>query len=124
MIVALYVSKRVFRAWPDEYVKELVGKLIARGDRVFIVEDDAPENEDVITNCDLFVGVPGEYAELAKAKGKRVIHLLGPTLRGEGVVSPIICAGCLDKMEGKQDCFFGDEICMYEITPNDVLGAM
>lgn len=124
MIVALYVSKQVFRKWPDEYVKELVGKLIARGDRVFIVEDDAPENDEVITNCDLFVGVPGEYAELAKAKGKRVVLLLGPTLQGDGVKSTIICAGCLDKLGMLPDCFFKDEICMYEITPNDVLGAM
>ena len=126
MRVALYVSNRVFRKWPQDYVQELVSKLVKRGDRVFMVSDDSTpeENKKIIEESDWFVGPPGEWYEYAVDKGVRRIGLLGPTLKGEGVVSPILCRGCLDKLENAADCFFGDEICLMECTPNDVLGAM
>lgn len=121
MKIALYVSNRIFRKWPEDYIREFVNKAIARGHRVFQVADGDPDNERIIAECDAFVGAPGKYADIAKSYRKKVIHLLGPTLKGEGVVSPIICAGCLDKLGEQSDCFFHDEICMMEITPNDVL---
>jgi len=50
--------------------------------------------------------------------------LLGATLKGEGVPAPIACRGCIDHDGGRLDCFFEDDICMEEITANDVLEAL
>jgi len=126
MRVAIYHSDKIFHRWPESYVGELAQKLLDRGHRVFIVKDDSPKetNEKVISECDCFVGAPGEYYAIAKEKGLRVIGLLGATKKGEGVVSSIACAGCMDVMDNLMDCMWHDDLCMAEITPNDVLGVL
>lgn len=125
MKIALHVSERMFQKWPQEYCDELTAKLLDKGHRVFRVSEEYPQeaNQRVIDGCDLLIGTPSEWTEYAKGKGIRTLLLLGPTLQDEGVRSPIVCAGCLDKME-VMDCFFNDENCMLEITPNDVLEAI
>lgn len=102
-------SEKVMEKWPDDYWAELERKLIARGHTVHADPSEA----------DVSVGPPGyEFV------GRKVVFL-GPTLEGEGIKSPIICAGCLDKIKPTPvDCYFRDEICFLEITPNDVLEAL
>ena len=115
------------QTWPKEYCEELFAKLIDRGDRVFVVTDDLPDEQvrETIGSCTHFVGTPSKYMDMAKSLGVKCVALLGPTLRGEGIKSPIVCAGCLDKLDPKpQDCFFEDEICLFEITANDVVEAI
>lgn len=127
MKVCVHQSKKVMQAWPEEYCAELFDKLIKRGDRAFLVTDDLEISKvrETIAQCDYFVGTPGEYLDIAKGMGVKTVALLGATLKGEGLKSPIVCAGCLDKIDPKPiDCFFQDEICLYEVTPNDVLGAI
>lgn len=126
MKIAIHVSERMFQKWPDEYVAELTQKLLDRGDRVFFVKEEFAEdaNRKVIAESDLLIGSPSEWTRYAKDAGVRTVELLGPTLKGEGVRSPIVCAGCRDKMEQCADCFFKDELCFMEITPNDVLEAI
>jgi len=126
MKVCLHKSKRVMESWPEPYCDELFAKLIDRGDRAFVVTDDLDDAkaEGTIAACDYFVGTPGKYLDMAKAHGVKTVALLGPTLKGEGVRSPIICAGCKDKLDNPVDCYFGDEVCMWEIPPNDVLEAI
>ena len=105
-------SNKVMEKWPDEYWEELGRKLSAQG------HDVASD----ITESDAYVGPPDETYNTYK--GKRVA-LLGSMLTGEGVKAPIVCAGCREKIDPVPvDCFFSDEICMSEITPNDVLGVL
>ena len=126
MKVAIHVTEKMFQKWPDEYCAELTQKLLDKGHRVFYVKDDIPEdaNRKVIEEADLFIGAPSGYTFYAKQEGVRVIELLGPTLKGEGVKSPTVCHGCIDRTDNRNDCFFGDEICMWEITPNDILEVL
>lgn len=126
MKVCVRKSKRVMETWPEPYCDELFAKLIARGDRAFVVTDDLEDDKalETIRTCDYFVGTPGKHLDMAKAYGVKTVALLGPTLKGDGVKSPIICAGCKDKLENPMDCFFSDEICLLEISPNDVLEVL
>ena len=114
-------------AWPTPYCEELFEKLIAKGHRAFVVTDDLDDEKarSTIEGCDYFVGTPGKYLDMAKELSVKTVALLGATLKGEGIKSPIVCAGCLDKIDPKPlDCFFSDEICAWEITPNDVMGVL
>ena len=115
------------QTWPKEYCEELFAKLIDLGDRVFVVTDDLTDEKahETIAACTHFVGTPGKYMDMAKSLRVKCVALLGPTLQGEGIKSPIVCAGCLDKIDPKpQDCFFEDELCAWEISPNDVVEAI
>ena len=127
MKVCVHASTKVMESWPTPYCDELFRKLIDRGHRVFVVTDDLDDEKvrSVISDCDVYVGTPGKLLDTAKELGVKTVALLGPTLKGEGIKSPIVCAGCLDKIDPKPlDCFFSDEMCMYEITANDVLGVI
>ena len=126
MKVALLINKKVMQCWPESYWGELTDKLLKRNHRVFMVSDEYPieNNHKVIDECDVCVGTAGEYVDYASLKGKRIVRILGPTLEGEGVKSPIICAGCMDKLENRVDCLWEDELCFYEVTPNDVLEVL
>ena len=94
MKIAIYPTEKIFHKWPESYWGELTDKLLKKGHRVFILSDDNPKdkNESVISECDVYIGTPGEYYGLAAERKKRVIGILGPTKQGEGVVSPIACA--------------------------------
>ena len=78
--------------------------------------------------CPGSVGVksppPLKYFDMAASEGKRTISLQGSDFKGEGVKSTMQCAGCRQNMENVIDCLWEDEICMYEITPNDVLSVV
>lgn len=144
MKVAIHLTERVKYEWPQDYWIELVRKLSARGHDIYAFSDDLGVNvecveklhnflrrppEEVaaaIASCDAFVGVPHtRFYDLAKEVGLKIVGLKGATLDGPGVASPIICAGCVEKSGIESpDCIFGDELCMSEILPNDVMGAL
>lgn len=143
MKIAIHLTERVMFQWPLTYWVELVRKLTDLGHDVYALSDepnvtnqsDNPkfharlhlsdeESRKVISECDVFIGVPLKYHDMAKDLGVRTIALLGATFKGDGVKTTMICGGCLDKLENKVDCNFEDEICYSEITPNDVIAAL
>lgn len=121
MKATLYLTRRVKYEWPQMYVDELVLKLDKKGYSTSIISDDTPEDvaSKEITESELFIGVPNKFDSYA-CKGKR-IKLLGATIKGEGAKSTVQCAGCVDKLDNMVDCLWQDELCMLEITPNDIL---
>lgn len=140
MRIAAHLTEKLMYRWPVSYWVELIHKLTKQGHHVYAVsdeytvaiKDDNPllhnclhlpdeQTEKVIAGCDLYIGVPGKYYDMAKRNGVRVVGLLGATKKGEGVVSSSQCAGCTDLMPNRIDCLWADELCMFEITPNDVL---
>lgn len=141
--IAAHVTERVFHTWPASYWAEFLRKATAAGHDVYVFSDDAlvsvdtknpkvysliglseKEIHDGLEACQVFVGPKLRYYHLAKHLGLKMVGLLGATLEGEGVKSPHPCAGCLDKLENQTDCFWGDEVCLYEVTPNDVMNAL
>jgi len=143
MRIAIHVTQRVFHAWPASYWSEFIRKATGAGHSIYVFSDDAlvsfdvkhpevynliglssKEERDGMESCEAFVGPKLRYYHLAKELGLKVVGLLGATLDGEGVKSPHPCAGCLDKLENKTDCFWSDEVCLLEVTPNDVLAAL
>ena len=127
MKVSIHQGSKVMETWPVSYGEELSAKLLDKGHQVFVVTDNQTDDivRETLELCDYFVGVPGKYLDMAKELKVKTVALLGPTLKGDGIKSPIVCAGCLDKIEPKPiDCFFTDEICFLEISPNDVLEAL
>lgn len=121
MKAVIYVTKRVMYKWPQMYIDELVAKLQRRDYDVSVISDDTIRKiaKREIESADLFIGVPNKFDELCD-KAKR-IRLLGATTEGEGVVSSVQCAGCVENQGNPIDCMWSDELCMYEITPNDIL---
>jgi hypothetical protein len=136
MKIICHITDRVLFTWPAVYWSELLGELVKDKHDVFIFSDDKHINIDIkhelihkcfnrtddeidlITrHCDIFVGVPLRFSEIAKKYNKKLINILGATLKGEGIISPIVCAGCLDKGVSEIDCSFGDELCYFRITP-------
>ena len=143
MRVAVHVTERVFHAWPSSYWAEFLRKATAAGHDVYVFSDDDcisfetqnpkvynliglsdAEERQGMKDCDVFVGPKLRYYDMAVELGVRTVGLLGATLEGDGVKSPHPCAGCLDKLENQVDCFFGDEVCLLEVTPNMVLAAL
>jgi len=110
--------------WPQPYVSELVRKLDLLGYEVSIISDDTIKKiaKREIGQADLFVGVPNKFDELP-TEAKR-IRLLGATTEGEGVKSTVQCVGCVENLGNPIDCLWADELCMHEITPNDILEVM
>ena len=136
MRVAVHITDRVLFTWPQEYWSELIGDLVKDGHDVFVFTDDkhinlAIENpkvhkcfnftdeevKEVIAQCDVFFGVPLRFSDISKVAGIRIINLLGSTSNGTGIVSPLVCQGCLDKGNSEIDCIFTDELCYWRITP-------
>lgn len=140
MRIALQLTDRIKYRWPPEYCAEFIRKATNKGHGVFVVADEprirldmkgdlihdrtGEKAEDVLESCDVFVGPPLRLADIAKRKGLKRVLLLGASLNGEGVQSTTFCAGCVEKMEPRIDCLWGDELCMSEICPNDVLEAI
>lgn len=126
MKIAIYPTEKIFSKWPDSYWGELTDKLLKKGHRVFIINDENPKdkNDEILSDCDLYIGAPGEYYDLARDKCIRVIGLLGATRNGEGVISTAPCAGCIDVMPDVVDCIWHDDLCMMMITPNDIIGVL
>jgi hypothetical protein len=125
MRVCAYKSEKVMAKWPPEYWEELSRKLSERGHTLFAITDETGPEEAgrIIADCDVYVGPLGAFYE--QAAGKRRVGLLGPTLKGDGVQSTTLCAGCIDKIQPTPvDCHFKDELCFWEITPNDVLANL
>jgi len=138
--IALQLTDRIKYRWPAEYCGEFIRKASAKGHEVHVVADEEnvrldmagegifdrlkEDAECVIEECDVFVGPPLALADFAKRRGKKMVMLLGASLAGEGVQSTTFCAGCVQKMEPMVDCLWQDEICMFEITANDVLEAI
>lgn len=143
MRIALHFTEKVMYQWPVSYWVELVKKLTDAGHDLYALSDEEnvinestnPKLHDhlhvsdaearmVLAGCDLFIGPPLKYYRMADELGVRVIGLLGATFEGEGVRTTTTCGGCLDKLEGRVDCNWADEICMFEILPNDVIAAI
>ncbi len=143
MRIALHFTERVMYQWPLSYWIELVQKLTDAGHDLYALSDEPnvgnnsknpklhdclhlsdEESRKVVAECDLFIGPPLKYYDMAKELGVRTVALLGATFKGDGVRTTNICGGCLDKLEGRNDCNFGDELCYFEITPNDVIAAI
>jgi ADP-heptose:LPS heptosyltransferase len=140
MKVAIHLSEKVTYKWPLEYWVELIGKLTKQGHEVYAFSDEPYVRIDdtnpllfdrlrltdeiaktEIAKCDVFVGAPLKYYDMAKEAKVRTVGLLGATHKGEGVKTTAPCGACRDNMENINDCIFEDEMCGYEITPNDVL---
>ena len=140
MRIAVQLTDRLKYRWPAEYCAEFIRKATGKGHEIFAVADEPNVRldmkgdlihdctkewpEDVFDDCDVFVGPPLRLASIAERKRLKVVRLLGASLVGEGVKSSTFCAGCVEKMEPRIDCLWGDEICMNEITANDVLEAL
>jgi ADP-heptose:LPS heptosyltransferase len=140
MKIAAHVTEKVMFSWPVEYWVEFFRKVTRDGHEVYIVgEDDYVEIRDknpllfdrlrmgdevsrqVISKCDVFVGPPLKYYEMAKDAKVRTVAMLGATFKADGVKSSTQCAGCLDHLENVNDCLWEDSLCMWEIPPNDIL---
>jgi ADP-heptose:LPS heptosyltransferase len=140
MRIALQLTDRIKYRWPAEYCAEFIRKAAAKGYDVFVVADEPnirldmkgehifdrtnEKAEGVLESCDVFVGPPLRMASIAKRRGLKQVQLLGASLEGTGVRSTTFCAGCVQKMEPMLDCLWQDELCMSEITANDVLEAI
>lgn len=143
MRIAVHLTERVMFSWPMAYWIELVKKLTDAGHDLYAISDEYnvgnnstnpkfhdrlhlsdDESRKVIADCDVFIGPPLKYYDMAKELGVRTVAILGATLKGDGVKTSNICGGCLDKLENKNDCNFDDEICYWEVTPNDIIAAL
>ncbi len=138
--IALQLTDRLKYRWPPEYCAEFIRKATGKGHELFVIADEhhirlemkgdlihdrtKEKPEDVLESCDVFIGPPLRVADIAKRRGLKVVCLLGASLDGEGVESSTFCKGCEQKMEPRIDCLWGDEICMAEISPNDVMEAL
>jgi hypothetical protein len=138
--IALQLTDRIKYRWPAEYCAEFIRKASTRGHEVYAVADEPnirldmkgegifdrtkEKAEDVFETCDVFVGPPLRLADIAQRRGLKTVRLLGASLKGDGVKSATFCAGCLEKMDPRIDCLWSDELCMSEITANDVLEAI
>jgi hypothetical protein len=140
MRIALQLTDRIKYRWPAEYCAEFIRKATKKGHDVFVVADEPnirldmkgegiydrtkEKAEDVFESCDVFVGPPLRLADVSARKGLKQVRLLGASLEGAGVRSTTFCCGCVQKMTPMIDCLWMDELCMWEITPNDVLEAV
>jgi len=143
MKVAIHVSERVKHAWPIEYWSDFIRKMtkegheihafsnepnvkIAPGNPLVFDHTDLHDKDEVlaIAECDVFVGPVLEYYRIAEKEGVRLIGILGPTLKGEGVKATLPCAGCMENIHDMVDCRWGDEICQWHVSPNDIIGAI
>ena len=138
--IALQLTDRIKYRWPPQYCAEFIRKAVKKGHEVFVIADEPnivldmtgdgihdrlkEKAEDVLESCDVFVGPPLRLADVAKRRGLKQVCLLGASLEGQGVQSTTFCAGCVQKMEPRIDCLWGDELCMSEVCPNDVLEAI
>lgn len=143
MRIVVHLTERIMFQWPLTYWTELVRKLTDAGHDLYAISDEPnvtnesknpkfhdrlhlsdEDSRKVISKCDVFIGPPLKYYDMAKELGVRTVALLGATFKGDGVRTTNICGGCLDKLENKVDCNFLDELCMSEILPNDVIAAL
>lgn len=138
--IAFQLTDRLKYRWPPEYCSEFIRKASRKGHEVYVVADEpnikldmtgegifdrlGEKAEDVFETCDVFVGPPLRLADIAKRRGLKQVRLLGASVEGEGVRSTTFCSGCVQRMSPMMDCLWSDEICMSEITPNDVLEAI
>ena len=125
MKVTVYLTHRVGYSWPQAYINELGRKLNERGYHVSVISDDTPDEiaRREINDSNFFVGVPNRFDAYNPPGTKRVV-LYGAKKGSDGVTSSVQCAGCFDNCENVVDCLFQDELCMKEITPNDILEFM
>jgi len=122
--------------WPADYWSEFLKYLVDDGHEVFVFTDedhvninikhekvhkcfglDEQQAEEIVSKCDVYVGVPLHFCTVAEKHGLKTLRILGATLEGEGVKATVPCAGCLDKLDSPVDCSFADELCYLEITP-------
>ena len=142
--IAAHITQKLMYDWPLIYWLELLGKLTKEGHDVYLFSDELPvqikdsnpklhdrlhlpdeQSEEEISTCNIFIGFPLKYAEMAKRKGVKTVLLLAATNKGHGVKTSVPCGGCIDNVPGQNDCMFGgDQLCLWEITPNDVMAAV
>lgn len=124
MKIVLYLTNRIKYKWPKEYVDELLSKLEGAGHYTSVISDDTGRDvvERELSVSDYFVGVKSPFDDVL-SPAKR-IHIRAASFAGDGPVSPIPCAGCVENLPDEPDCHFSDEMCMKEVTPNDILGHM
>jgi len=139
MRVCCHIADKVLWTWPAIYWAEFITVLLDEGHDVFVFSDDKQVTTDieheklrkcfsfneeeidtVIRQCDIFIGVPLRFSDIAKKHGLKIINILGSTTKGCGVKSTAVCTGCLDKGANEIDCSFEDELCYWLITPFDV----
>ena len=140
MKICIHLTERVTYKWPIEYWIELIGRLTHLGHEIYAVSDEDNVRIDdknpllfdrlhlgdelsktVIAKCDVFVGPPLKYYDMAKELGIRTVAFLGSTFKGEGVKTTAQCGGCRENIKNVNDCIFEDELCYWEITPYDVM---
>ena len=121
MNIVLYLTNKIKYKWPKEYVDEFVGKLTKKGHDTKVISDDTETAlvSNVLGNCDVFIGVKNQFDSLPLS-GRR-ITIRAASEEGEGPLSTMQCAGCVEKLPERIDCLWADELCMKEVTPNDVL---
>ena len=143
MKIAIHITERVKHAWPIEYWTEFILKMTKAGHEIHAFSNEpnvklTPGNPLVfdhtdlrdlnerleIAKCDVYVGPVLEYYRMAKKAGLRLVAILGPTLKGEGVAATIPCAGCIENIHDMIDCRWGDEICQWHVSPNDIIAAI
>lgn len=124
MNIVLYLTDRIKFKWSKEYTDELLSKLEKRGHFTKVISDDTDREivEHELSVCDYFIGVKSPFDDI-QTDAKR-IYIRGASKEGEGPISPIPCAGCVENLPDRVDCLFADELCMKEITANDILEHM
>jgi ADP-heptose:LPS heptosyltransferase len=140
MKFSIHLTEKVPYKWPIEYWVELIHHLTKKGHEVYAVSDEPhveikDENpllfdrlhlsddlsKIVIAQSDAFVGAPLKYFHMAVEAGVKTVVLQGPSFKGEGVKTSVQCGGCIENIENVQDCIWEDYLCLFEITPYDVL---
>lgn len=143
MKIAIHVTEKVGHTWPVQYWAEFIRKSTKAGHEVRCfsgepnvviklkndlfkdytqVQDD--QAYQLLSECDLYVGPVLRFHAKAKELSIRTVCLLTSSFAGEGVKSTIPCAGCLESIGDRPDCHWGDELCQWHVTPNDVLEAV
>jgi hypothetical protein len=138
MKIAIHVTEKVMHQWPIDYWAEFIRKATKNGhevyafsgepnvviqlkndhvfDRTQVCDEDARRE---IASCDVFVGPLLHFYGLAPKN----VGILTSSFAGEGVRATIPCAGCRESLGERVDCHWGDELCQWHVTPNDVLKA-
>ena len=143
MKIAIHVSEKVGHTWPPAYWADFIRKCTRKGHEVYVFsgednvnlqlknervfdctklrEDEAREE---IASCDVFVGPVLHFYKSARESGVRTVGILTSITDAEGVKATIPCAGCIDSIGARPDCHWGDELCQWHVTPNDVAEAV
>jgi hypothetical protein len=143
MRIGIHVTEKVKHSWPVTYWTEFIRKATKAGHEVLCFSGepnvviqlkntkffDYTHEEDnhafeLLATCDLYVGPVLRFHDKAKELGIKTVCILTSSFTGVGVKSTIPCAGCIESIGERPDCHWGDELCQWHVTPNDVLWAV